>query len=37
MYFQVEMPGNGRKNIFRNKQTINKVRLIYKQLQCVRI
>ena len=29
MYFQVKMPGKGRKNIFRDKQTTNKVPLMF--------
>ena len=29
MDFQVKMPKNGRKNIFRDKQTTNKVPLIF--------
>ena len=29
MHFQVKMPENGTKNIFREKQTINKVPLMF--------
>ena len=29
MHFQVKVPGKGRKNIFRDKQTTNKVLLIF--------
>ena len=29
MYFQVKMPENGRNNIFRDKQTTNKVPLMF--------
>ena len=29
MYLQVKIPQNGRKNVFRGKQTINKVPLVF--------
>ena len=35
MNFEVKMPQNGRKNIFRDKQTTKKVPLIFLDVQVV--
>ena len=36
MHFQVKMPENGRKNIFREKETTNKVPLMFLDVKCLR-